>query len=997
MSQSINQKIVIGNTLKYLSIITLVILYFSSAIFAQQIIGDGDCLSEGFKNPPTSAKPKGYWCLVNGNFDLTQMTKELREYKEKGVGTLDIWDVAGWVDENKVVPAGSPFMSDKSVQAITHAIREAGKIGMDIGITISSSWNAGGDWVKPEDGVMGLFESSVEITGSQKVNLNISFPEIPNEFQGKKMLLEKGEDGLPTFYKEVAVLAYQFEDDSVIVKSLNISGNFNGGKLLWDVPEGNWRITRYVCTGTGQPLMRPSPNSNGLMIDHFNAEATKRHINFFFEKLENELGDLSKTALKYLYTDSYEANSAVWTVKMPEEFKKRTGYELAQYLPALKGFVITNKEITERFLFDFKKVLSDLIIENHYELGQKLCLEKGIEFIAEAGGPGPPLHNCPFESLSSLGKLGAPRGEFWFDPMWAKEKIDELQIIKGPASAGHLYNHKRVEAESFTGTQIWQFGPGDLKSTADRAMCEGLTSFVYHTSPHIPREAGIPGWIYNFGTIINTTRAWWPLSEGFHNYIGRSCFLLQQGNFVGDVLYYYGDEAPNFVKPKHIDPSLGFGYDYDVTNSDIILNHLDVKDGYYILPHGQKYKILVLPNETAMNPIVLEKISQLVKKGGVVVGEKPSASHSLFESEKNNEIVTQLANKMWSGKSYKNEFGNGIVFNRTNSLREILLELGIKPDIQIANDNPEDIIDFIHRQTKSEDIYFIRNKTNIPQTYNLTLRTDIGAPALWNPDDASKTEVQVFIQEKGFTNLPLKLDAFGSTFIVFEKGKVTNHIVEVIKDNEKIFPSGTNKFPLTFLQSAGVFNEFGKYKTKFSNGKSKEFVVGENEVLSLSGQWELRFPFGWGTPTRTVMDSLISWIDSEDEGIKYFSGIAEYHKSFDFNKIESGENYFLNLGEVSKVSRVYLNGHDLGIKWFAPYKYKVTEFIKSGNNNLIIEVANVMSNQMTGDSKRVGRDKRTHSNITRGPNAWMTPYKDLELIKSGLLGPVRIISVKNGF
>ncbi len=949
-------------------------------------------LREGFQNPPAEAKPKGYWLLVNGNFDLLQMTRELKEFKDKGIGTVDIWDVSGWVDPDSVEPAGPPFMGEQSVQAIAHAVREAGKLGIDVGLVISSSWNAGGSWVQPEDGVMGLFDTTIVVNGGASFSGKLPFPHIPEKFGRIKMLLKKRADGLPTFYKDVAVLAYQSGNDSTIAQVVDVTKYFDGKKLNWRAPEGKWLLTRYVVTGTGHPLMRPSPNSNGLMIDHFNADAMRRHLNYFFDKLEGELGDLSETALKYLYTDSYEANSAVWTVKLPEEFEKRRGYSLIPYLPAMQGYIVKDKETTDRFLFDLKKTLSDLIIENHYALGKKLCYEKGLDFIAEAGGPGPPLHNCPFESLSSLGACDVPRGEFWYEPSWDKKKKEELQIVKGPASAAHLYNRPRVEAEAFTGLQLWQFGPGDIKKAADRAMCEGLNSFVYHTTPHIPREAGIPGWVYNFGTIINTTRAWWPLSDGFHHYLGRSCYLLQQGDFVGDVLFYYGDKAPNFVKPKHFMKELGFGYDYDVTNSDIILSRLDVKDGRFVLPHGQSYRVLVLPDDEPMNPAVLEKIMILVKKGCIVIGRKPQRSYSLHNAEENDKRVKELADKLWSANQAKIKYGRGTLYTDTDNIRGVLNDLGIIPDVQLFVENPQKYLDYIHRSTENAEIYFFRNTSAEKRTFYLTLRADRGVPELWNPDDGGMQKIPIYIQDNHTTAFPLKLEGYGSAFVVFNGAKSGKHIVRAEYNGHTVFPETKRDFPLSYKNGDILFEKEGQYKFSYSDNSGKVFNYDNNSSIEISGSWQVRFPYGWGAPQRTVFDKLISWTDSDDDGIKYFSGIASYHKTFELSKTELSvlDKLTLDLGEVSKVAKVFLNGKPLDVSWHAPYKVDITDAVKEGTNYLVVEVANVFSNQMTGDSHRRGRDKRTHSNITKGPNAWHTPWKDVPLIKSGLLGPVKI-------
>ncbi|MCK4749943.1 MAG: hypothetical protein KAT15_22960, partial [Bacteroidales bacterium] len=911
-------------------------------------------------------------------------------------GGVDIWDVAGWVDPDHVVAAGPPFMGDESMGAIGHAVREATEIGLEVGLTISSSWNAGGSWVEPRDGVMGLFRSRVVIDGPAQFSEALPFPDLPERYNRRlAMILVKDSDGLPTYYEDVAVLAIPDDEDSTLVgrQAIDISDKYKEGVLTWDVPEGSWTIVRYVGTGTGQPLMAPSPNSNGLMIDHFSAEATTNHLMFFINKLQEELGDFENTSLNYLYTDSYEANSAVWTRNMEGEFMERNGYSLLPYLPVLDGYIVESKDISDRFLFDFKKTLSDLIIENHYVLGTEICAEYGLGFNAEAGGPGPPIHNCPFESLKSLGSLSVPRGEFWFNH-GSPEKQAELQIVKGPASAAHLYNQPQVEAEAFTSAWVWQEGPGDLKEVMDKALCEGLTRFVYHTTPHIVPESGTPGWIYNFGTLVNTTRAWWPLSRPFHDYIGRSCYMLQQGNFVGDVLYYYGDQAPNFADPKHIDPSLGYGYDYDVCNSDIILNRLDVKNGSLVLPHGQKYEVLVLPDQEAMDPDVLEKIVELVEKGATVIGNKPVRSHSLQNYLRNDERIRELANRLWGkGKvKRKNSYGQGMIYSGENSIRSVLIEKGIGPDLEVDGEEPG-VLDYIHRTTRDSEIYFVRNTADHPLQLDAIFRVKQKHPEFWDPQTGKRIQVNNFrLEEKG-VKVGLDMDPLGSVFIVFREEHTSNPVSEVRRDGSVLFPVDSAK--RTFVMSDEKFygEENGAYILQFVNGDKLEMEIRDIPgVAELEGPWEIRFPFGWGAPPKAIFDELISWTDSEDDGIKHFSGIGSYHKSFEMKEelVNPEFRIILDLGSLSKMAEVFLNGRRLQTLWNSPFEVDVTGAVKPGTNYLVVNVANVMSNQLTGDAGQPERLKRTHSNITKGPNAWMYPWKDVPLIESGLMGPVTI-------
>ncbi|RPH98545.1 MAG: hypothetical protein EHM72_12735 [Calditrichaeota bacterium] len=957
------------------------------------VTGLADSLEHGFIDPPVSARPKGYWVWTNGNFNLPKMTEELKEFKDKGMGGVDIWDVAGWVDENKVVPAGPPFMGDESVQAIAQAIRVAGELGLEMGLTISSSWNAGGSWVAPEQGVMGLFRSQIEVVGPAEVDMPLQFPELPDvQSQNDRLasLIKRGEDGLPTAFQDVAVLAMIDKQHLSSKDIIDITANLQNGRLQWAAPRGKWLITRYVATGTGQPLMRPSPNSNGLMIDHFSAEATRAHMMFFIDKLQAELGDLSKTALKYFYTDSYEANSAAWTPTLQQEFSRRNGYELTLYLPVLDGRTVISKEVSERFLFDYKKVLSDLIIENHYRLATEICGQYGLGFRAEAGGPGPPVHNCPFESLKSLGVCSVPRGEFWYEHPRGEQHMNELQIVKGPASAAHLYGQPQVEAEAFTSLWMWQRGPGDLKEVADKAMCEGLSRFVYHTSPHIPAEAGLPGWIYNFGTIINTTRAWWPLSRAFHDYLGRCCFMLQQGHFIGDVLFYYGDQAPNFVQPKHIPESLGYGYDYDVCNSDIILNRLDVVDGKLVLPHGQTYEILVLPNQPAISPDVLEKLAILAEKGAVIVGSKPERSHSLRDWKQKDQRVRALADQLWGGRV--KQFGAGRIYSSQTSLRQVLLEKGVSSDVQILGLSDQTAVDFIHRRTEEADIYFLRNTTTAPLDADAVFRVFNRVPEIWNPETAAMQRLNLYVQRNDGVELPLRLPALGSCFIVF-RGRQSVQVVNVDVADAALFPAPELEAPRHF----GILNDYfyawekGQYELLFAEGMPMRIDASTVESSQLvSGPWQVRFPFGWGAPTRVEFPELISWTDHANDGIKYFSGVAEYHNAFSLAPFTEAPPVVLDLGNVSKVARVWVNGHEAGTVWHPPYCIDITDSVRPGQNYLMIEVANVWNNQLVGDARLPDEFKRTKTNITRGPNPWMTPWKDVPLIESGLMGPVEL-------
>jgi hypothetical protein len=962
-------------------------------------------LEEGFKNPPLSALPRAYWAWINGNVNLPQLTHELEEYKDKGFSGLDIFDI-GAVDPNKVVPEGNQFLGEESVEAITYAVKEAKRLGLELGFIASSSWNAGGDWVTPEYAAMLLYKSEITVEGPSEFSGLLPFPQVSE-------LTPKNADGSPVYYKKVAVIAFPCTTgDPVPDKSSVIdltAKTDNKGNLKWTVPPGKWKIMQFICSNSGQKLVLPSPKSDGFNIDHFNPSATEMHFQYVINKLQKELGDFSNTALKFMYLCSYELKGLVWTPEMLEEFNRRRGYDMIPFLPVLYGEVIQNKDITDRFIFDFNMTLSDLIIEGHYGKARELLNKYGLKLCSEAGGPGQPLHNCPFEALRALGVLDIPRGEFWNKHQVFDEKgRDIMWLVKEIACAAHIYGKTIVDGEAFTSWLHWQEGPFDLKPLADKAMCEGLNLFTFHTGTHNPPEGGKPGWVYHAGTHMNPNRIWWPKIKPFINYLARSSYLLQQGKFVGDVCYYYGDHAPNFVKPKHIDPSLGYGFDYDVTNSEVILTRMNTRNGKIILPDGMSYELLVLPDQDDANPEVLEKLTELVKKGATIVGPKPTRSNGLTDYPHRDEKVKALADELWgscNGKESKeNSYGKGkVIWGK--DLKEILAERNIIPDFMYSGKNDSTDLDYIHRSTAREEIYFISNKKLQWAEAECTFRVKNKTPELWMPETGEITKEPFYVTNNNTTKVFLQLPPAGSVFVVFREKSDHKNIVSISKDNESVFPitSGSSNAisPVDLLDDKTneidiIIKQNGTYT--FKNAKDKLLNFEIKNILSpleISGSWNVNFPAGWGAPATAVFPQLISWTTHKDAGIKYFSGIATYQKEFDVPDDFMGTDnlFYLDLGIVKMIADVYLNDEHLGILWQPPFRLDITNSIKPGRNKLVIEVANDWSNRIVGDQKLPEKKRFTSTNIT-SPFSSDVLWKEAPLLESGLIGPVQIVPAK---
>jgi hypothetical protein len=959
---------------------------------------------EIFKTPPHDARPRGYWVWPHGNFDYSAIRNELKGFKEKGLGGVDIFDL-GITDNKDVIPAGPAFMSPEQIDGIAFVLEEAKKLDLKIGLIVSSSWNAGASWTQPEHAAMNLVAAMDTVQGPVKYDKTLPFPALPDSFTKSygvfALHVPKNEKGMPRFYFDVATLVFPVTKAGILANPAQVK-MMDAPDVAIELQEGRWIILRAVCTNFGQMLWAPSDNSNGLTIDHFSKEAVHDHFMEIINRLEKRCGPLGDTVLERLYLASYESNAGIiWTPTFAEDFYAMNGYRIEPYLPALFGVIIKDKLTTERFLYDYRKTVSDLFVKNLYRNARRICHKHGLKICSEAGGPGAPLHDVPTEDLLALGLLDIMRGEFWVDKRHRlkPDGFEELQIVKGIASAAHIYGHKIVEMEAFTSHDNWRQSPATLKPFADRAFCEGMNRVVYHTMSHNLPEAGLPGWSFGAGTHINTNLTWWDLSSAWHAYLTRCSALLQQGQFVAHACFYYGHEIPNFTQPKYIRPELGAGYDYDDINSEVLLT-AEVENGRLRLPGGMSYPVLVLPEDKRMDLAVIKKIKELLLAGAVIIGSKPQRVYGLANFQEQELELNEIANELWGQKKPSNldkKIGRGrLVIGK--STRQILENMGIGPDVGFLNAPSDTAMDFIHRRTARDDIYFIRNTTRNPIMAEVRFRVFNKQPELWDAVTGDIKKCGLYLQEKNGIRLPVHLDTRGSMFVLFREKTEGMHATGLKKDGRQLFPDRKNSLtePFEVIQKKQrlIFQaaEPGTYEIVLSNGQQEQIHSNRPTEIAINGPWDVRFPYGWEAKTEQTFDKLISWTESDDAGIRAFSGTATYCKEFYITAYgeKNNQQVFLDLGSLYEIAQVYLNGHDVGISSFAPHRFDVTGILRSGANHLVVKVANTWLNRLIEDDKREEAERLTHTNLTRGPTG-MTYWREAKPKASGLLGPVRLL------
>ncbi len=950
--------------------------------------------AEEFRDPPIQARPSALWSWLNGHVDKKQITRELEEMKAKGMRGALIWDVGSLINPGNFIPAGPEFLGPESLKSIHHAMDEAQRLGLDLGLFASSSWNAGGTWITPKDGSKALLWSELKVQG-------------PSEFSGALPLPEK----VTEHHQDVAVLAVPEESNKVLAKSdasIRLDTHLSAdGKLTWKVPAGDWRILRFVRNNTGEFLNCPSPNSKGLVIDHLSRPATDAYMNHILDKLIE--GRDGYGAMKVLMLDSYEVRPGIdWTPDFLKDFQARNKYDPMPWLPVLAGWTVGNKELSDRFRHDYQKMVSELMIDNHFTRCRELLNKRGLQLLAEGGHGGHPR----VDPLKALGAADIPMGEFW--------NHRKNWVTKEAASAANIYGRQIVAAESFTGWQNWQDGPAAYKRLLDIALCAGLNQVTFHTFSHNPPSAGLPGNAYHAGEHFNVNNTWWDQAGPMLKDMSRACHLLQQGTFVADVCAYYGDEAPNLVparrialtiksqwsddkcahcgrpKPVNLD-SLGQGYDYDYINEDVIVNRMALYGSDLGVPGGPRYRVMVLPDRKTISPAVLKRLGELVEGGATIVGPKPERSNSLVGYPECDKEVRELANRIWGncdGMTVKSHtHGKGKVFWNV-PLDEVLATKGAERDFVVENfDNSDQKIDYIHRKNGLEDIYFVSNSSLERQTVRCRFR--VGSqfpPSFWNAEDGSVKPCHIYQAEQDFTWITLDLPPASSIFVVFGPGEERNHLVEIKGPAQALEVPGLEVLSMDSNKVAAKVWQNGTYQLKTAGGRIGTLTVSEvPEHQSVTGPWKLTFPKDRGAPDSVTLDTLADWTKHPEPGVRYFSGSAVYHKQLTLAEfsVDGKTPLLLDLGSVKEVAVVRVNGKEAGILWKEPYRIDIAPLAKAGGNEIEITVTNTWNNRIVGDLQTKPENRVTRTNIAGKFN------NKSPLLPSGLIGPVKLLSPVN--
>ncbi len=924
-------------------------------------------LTEHFQSPPSSAHPWVFWMWLRVDTTPAAITKDLEEMHAKGIEGAILYDsgVGGHLEISaKMVLQGKGFHPVKTSdyagghidpiprpaleswtpharELVCFAAKEAGRLGIKLTVTIGLAGTSGP--IAPEYGQQKLVWSETAVTGPKNYDAALPAPdtEVAPTLESPQTKSSGQKSAAPTkpirpknqyaSAHPVAVLAVSDKENFSAADVIDLSEKTDAaGRLHWDVPAGAWKILRFGYTPTG------ARNVWGTYTDCMSAEAMDKTWDATIGVMLKEMTPAERKGLYGIEDDSWESGATTWTKLFPEQFKNLRGYDLIRWLPALAGKKMGEAE-SAGVRRDYYRTIADLVAKNHYARLGEISRQNGLVAFGEPAGP----NTSQLDLMKDCNGVSIAMGEFWH-PSVHRPSPPRRFMLRAAASANHLYGKRLTPCESLTSVgPFWEESFFDLKNTADQGFCDGCNLLVIHNWSHSPSVTAKPGYAYFAGTLYGRNTTWWEETPAFNAYLGRCAFLLQQGLFVADALYYRGDAIGQGEQMKSRPALPAEGYDHDNCNLDALLNRVSVKAGRLVLPDGMSYQILVLPNNSPMAPEALAKIAVLVEAGATVVGPRPSGPAGLVTPEQTTKF-NALAARLWANEMSENNVGTGrVIAGKTPG--DVFFGMNLPPDLSWTGLSSGGDLDWIHRRPDEADIYFIASRWDPIEKVDCTFRVAGKQPELWNPATGEIRDAVAFTQKEGCTTVPLEFNPRESVFVVFRK-------------------------PIAPTASGMAASNYPK-------------ITPQTE---LTGAWEVAFDPKWGGPEKITFDSLVDWTKRAEAGIKHYSGTAVYRKKFNLAALPAaGKKLLLDLGEVHEEAVVKLNGVDLGVVWTKPARLDITGAARAGENNLEITVVNLWPNRLIGDESLPKEKRFTETNIRKFVAT--TP-----LLPSGLLGPVTL-------
>jgi alpha-L-rhamnosidase len=866
-----------------------------------------DALREGFLNPPDDARPIMRWWWFGPAVTKPELRKELETMRSAGIGGVEIQPVYPMaLDDAAKGIRNLQYLSPEFLDAVGFANRTARELELRVDITLGSGWPYGG----PKT-TLDLAAGCLLIALVPKSELRI--PRV--RWAGERMIASF--DG--------------WDLDAVLTERIDAA---LGNRA---VRAKDSRIY-FIAGPTGQQVKRAAFGAEGNVLDHFNRAAIDEHLRDIAEPLLGAFGDKPPYSV---FSDSLEVYGSDWTANLPEEFRKRRGYDLIPHLPEL---VAGGTREAEAVRHDWGRTLDELIRENY--------LAPLAEFAAK--------HHTLF------------RSQTYGDPAVTLADQDVPQLIEGEGmqwrkfsytrwatSAAHLYGRNMVSAETWTWlhSPAFRATPLDMKAEADRMFLLGVNQLVGHGWPYSPESAGEPGWAFYAAAAFNQHNPWFPVMPDIMRYLTRVSWLLRQGKPANDVAILLPeddaqaafapwhvsitDEMEKRISPELMAAVLDAGYNVDFIDAATI-------ERLGTIP----YPVLILPPMERIPLSAYRKIEGYAQRGGkvIAVGKWPSLAPGLTEQGDSAEIEL-ISSRMFKGDAAIGSVSTGAGIAAT--LREALA-----PDLDATGKTAG--LGFIHRKLADRDVYFVANTSDQPIDAHIRFRSDKRRVQSWDPEDGAVHE-DVWLDRP--QRLALHLEPYESRIFVLSASSRP-------ATPDKLLEPGPPLVPVAYLSRDWTITFNGPHA----------YVGTLDSFISWTRMPDHQFFSGEAVYARSFPVAQIHAAMILDFGLG---------RSIADDRPEGADGMHALLDPpVREAAIVYVNGKRAGALWHPPYRLDITGLVHAGENRLEIHVFNTAINELAGQPRR----DLTALRAKYGNRFEPQDQDKIEPVASGLLGAVRLMT-----
>lgn len=885
-------------------------LFCSALLAAQNSITD---LRQGFLNPPDDAKAIMRWWWFGPAVVKPELEKELETMHEAGIGGVEIQPVYPlMLDDPAEGIVNLRYLSPEFLDDISFADKKAHELGLRVSITLGSGWPYGGPAT-----TLALAAGRLKVLSIPVRNSPAAIPKLPEGDSNIAAFLISGTEesfdpGTAKRFDPTGPLPADAESDTALY---------------------------FISSHTGQMVKRAAFGAEGYVLDHFSRAAIDEHLTNVAAPLVKAFGNQPPYSV---FSDSLEVYGSDWTPNLPDEFKKRRGYDLIPHLPELLAGGTRDAESVRH---DWGETLSDLIRANYLAPLTQFARQHGTLFRSQTYGE-------PAVTLADEAVPNLPEGE---GPQWRA-----FSFSRWATSASHLYGRNVTSAETWTWlhSPAFRATPLDMKAEADRMFLMGINQLVGHGYPYSPLAAGEPGWAFYAAAVFNAHNPWFPVMPDVMRYLQRVSWLLRQGKPANDIAILLPeddaqatftpghvsitDEMRKRIAPELMSAILDAGYNIDYIDAATI-------DKLGVIP----YPILIIPPTDRIPLATYEEIGTYAATGKVIaIGKLPSLAPGLMEQNESPQVAA-LSQKLFRADGHK-----GIFIEGSSGLADTLHE-ALPPDVDATGQATG--LGFIHRKLADSDIYFVANISNQPINATIKFRADRAFVEAWDPDSGDGLLAKSFHTN---TRIPLLLAPYESRVFVFsdEHGTEMNMAMQIDQTHEQQIADLSDGWRIQFA---------GSSSSQALNGLISWTEVSGRQNYSGEADYthKIRLASAPGRGDRIVLD------------------FGEGRPTVDSRPIYANGLHALLDPPIREAAVVYVNGQRAGSLWHPPYRVDITQAVHGGDNRIEVRVYNTAINLLAGEPPR----DLSALYAKYGKRFEPQDMENLRQIPSGLFGPIHLL------